>query len=54
MAEEEDEINESDIAPSSKIDLLSDDVADNEEDIEVSDRDDSMNFSFDGSRGFDE
>ncbi len=54
MADEENEINEGDMAPNSKIDLLNDDEVDPEEDLEVSDKDDSLSFSFGGGRGFEE
>ena len=54
MTEEENEINENDIVPGSKIDFLGDDAMSLDDDLEVSDKDDGLSFSFGGSRGFEE
>ncbi len=54
MTEEENDVNENDIAPGGKIDFLGDDASDHDEDTEDSDKDTSMSFSFGGSRGFEE
>ncbi len=54
MTEEENEVNENDTALSSTVDFLSDGAINLDEDLEVSDKDDGLSFSFGGSRGFEE
>ena len=51
---EEEEMNDGDIAPSSKVDFLNEEGVDPDDDLEPNDKDEVMSFSFGGSRGFEE
>ena len=55
MVEEENEVDEDGVVPGSKPDFLAGDSLDlGDDDLGISDEDDSLSLSFGGSRGFEE